>query len=119
MTAWIKLPPVLASLLDPRFKNDKFLPQVEDKEEAKACLLSLMKAETTKQSAPSPRPEQDQPEDEPPAKKSKSCKDWDLIGIQFHDTSQSQAGAMVEREKDELRRYTESEPLSRKNDPLE
>lgn len=111
--------PVLASLLDPRFKNAKFLPQAEGKEEVKACLLSLMKAKTTKQSAPSPRPEQDQPEDEPPAKKSKSCQDWDLIGIQFDDSSQSQAGAnLVERAEDELRRYMDSEPLSRKKNPL-
>ena len=37
--------PVLASLLDPRFKNTRFFPDAEDKQVAKSALLALMRTE--------------------------------------------------------------------------
>ena len=40
--------PVMAALLDPRFKNAKFFPDKEDKEAAKSALLTLMKEQTSK-----------------------------------------------------------------------
>lgn len=116
--------PVMASLLDARFKKAKFFPDEEDKQASHSALLSLMKAETARQEAvPTPPPPADVSDKEkdslkePPAKKPRT-QTWDIVGIDFDDADQTSQKS-TESEEEELRRYLDSEPLARNKNPLD
>ena len=79
--------PVLASLLDPRFKNTQFFPDAEDKQVAKSALLALLRTERARRNYTVDEAESSDASkvDPPPAKRHASAADWDAIGKDFED----------------------------------
>ena len=104
--------PVLASLLDPRFKNAKFFPDPADKQEAQEALLALIK-----EAAPSDTTATVQTPGSPPEKRcDKGQSPWDIVGVEFDSCGVSD---VKQTEEDELKQYFDEEPLPRHKNPLD
>ena len=112
--------PALASFLDPRFKQLKFVAQPEKKAAVHDAVVSLMqnflKSAPATSELESQKCSQWENDGHPPAKK--KCT-WDIIGIITSSTQTQEAAASDnETEEEELHRYCAAEPLTLSGDPL-